>query len=229
MKAILGRLLIGIASIVATTGCDVVPSRYRARMTVEVETPQGLRTGSSVLEILAGKTMSLTPESAKAQVELHGEAVAVDLPGGETLFALLRTAINDQSLQRAITAALDPNFEGGAEGFLESVPKLGRPENVGRSAVLPASSYPVLVRFRNIADPKSVEAVDPNNLPGRSEAGVALRRITVTVTNGAVTSEIEKRLPWLPGLHGSYLDGSSIGTAHNDGMHAGYFSTELFK
>jgi hypothetical protein len=55
----------------------------------------------------------------------------------------------------------------------------------------------MLVRFRDIADPTSVEKVDPDNLAASFGEGVKLRRITVQLTDDPVTTGIEKRLGWL--------------------------------
>ena len=75
------------------SGCaELFPSKYRFRMTVEVETPEGLRRGSSVYQIWANDTTSILPDEAKRDWGSKGEAVAVDLPGGKTLFALMKTA-----------------------------------------------------------------------------------------------------------------------------------------
>jgi hypothetical protein len=175
--------------------CDIIPLKYRARVTVEVDTPQGIRSGSSVVEIRAGKTLALLPQEAKAQVELRGEAVAVELPGGETLFALLRTADDKHSLERVITSALDPSFQGGAEGFLQTVPKLGRSDMTGRSAVIPEESYPVFVRFRDSGDPKSIEPVSADAFAATIGAGFKLRGITVQITEDPVTTGITGKLP----------------------------------
>ncbi|WP_144243874.1 hypothetical protein [Sphingopyxis sp. MWB1] len=60
------------------------PIRYR--LTAEVETPAGVRTGSSVIETIWDRGLS--------GATVRGEAVAVDLPNGQTLFVLLRTADN---------------------------------------------------------------------------------------------------------------------------------------
>ena len=59
------------------------------------------------------------------------------------------------------------------------------------------TGYPKLVYFRDIADPTSVEEVDPDNLAASFGPSVRLKRITVLVTNDDVTTGIEKRLGWL--------------------------------
>ena len=83
-------LLAGAASVVLS-GCGMIfPSdRLRQKITVEVETPAGLRSGSSVVETEVRKGKSWGDASGTT-FRLKGEAVAVDLPGGRTLFALLR-------------------------------------------------------------------------------------------------------------------------------------------
>jgi len=57
--------------------------------------------------------------------------------------------------------------------------------------------YPLLVRFRDIADPASVEEIDPANLAANFGPGISLKLITITVTDDAVTSGIRNLLPWL--------------------------------
>lgn len=59
----------------------------------------------------------------------------------------------------------------------------------------------MLVTFRDIDDPASVEKVDPANLAATFGEGVSLKRITVELTDGPVTRGIEERLPWLPNVY----------------------------
>ncbi len=196
------------------------PARYRYRMTVEVDTPQGLRSGSSVREISSG-LQTVPGRGSMPMTKFKGEAVAIDLPNGRTLFALLDESIN-------MTSIFEPD-DRTAELFVANVAKLARRDQRGRTVVLPPDQYPRLVTFGDINDPISVQAVDPANLAASFGAGMRLKRFTVEITDDPVTDGVEKRLRWLPGLHGSYLDGASIGSAQNNGMHAGYFSTELFR
>jgi len=70
----------------------------------------------------------------------------------------------------------------------------------------PIESMPLLVRFRDPNDPKTVERVDPNDLAASFGAGVKLTRATVEITDDPLTTGIEKRLPWLAGEHsGSWI------------------------
>jgi hypothetical protein len=204
----LGRLL-ALGGFFAIGACGLNPSSYRARITVEVDTPQGVQAGSSIVEIQAGKTLALLPDEGKAQVELHGQAVAVDLPGGATLFALLGETKSGHDLEEALTSALVPSYRGGADDFLKAVRELSASDAVGRSAVLNPESYPMLVRFRDVAEPTSVEIVEPAQVGILASATGSIREISVEVTNLPVTRGIEKRLPWLGTSVTNYLDGSS--------------------
>ena len=104
------RMVIGLLAAGATVvlgGCGLLSSsyNYRYRITIEVETPQGLRTGSAVQETLVGKSnIDLGDLSGKRGMRTRGEAVAVDLPGGKVLFALLPDPNQTQ-------AVLDPDWK----------------------------------------------------------------------------------------------------------------------
>jgi hypothetical protein len=193
-RLFLGTAFVAAASL-AIAGCGwMFAKSYRFRLSVEVDTPQGLRTGSSVYEASTWKTDAILPDEAKRASYLHGEAVAVDLGGGQTLFALLRTgAIHGGMIGLSMTA-LDPAFNND---LVESAARIAAGKGIRTSAVVAPKDYPVLVRFGDVKNPKSVEAVDAADLAKSFGQGVKLRRITVTLTNDPVTKGIDKRLGWL--------------------------------
>jgi hypothetical protein len=174
-------------------GCgEMFPSKFRFRMTVEVETPQGLRSGSSVMEISAANATIKLPESHAVEIGFKAEAVPVDLPGG-TLFALVGMTARGDTLVGEIVTALNPDTGLGAK-FVQAVAKLGRSSSVGHAAVMASVHYPRLVRFRDIRDPKTVELVDPADLAKSFGPGVRLKRIMLTVVDEPVTTGLENRL-----------------------------------
>jgi hypothetical protein len=198
----------------ALSGCGSSDeASYRFRMTVEVATPQGLRTGSSVMEVTARRQSQFAPEARPLVSELRGEAVVVDTPSGP-IFALLKLPHNDHTYLQAVTFALAPDLrEGGWEPFLKAVKRLGGWFG-GAKADLPREDWPLMVRFRDLNDPKSVEQIDP--------AVTGVRRILVETTNHEVTSGIEQRLRWLgnypePSLNPGHgpRDYSLSATLHN--------------
>ena len=90
-------------------------------------------------------------------------------------------------------------------------------------AEIPIQLLPLLVRFRDIDNPTSVEQVDPSNLSVSFGPGVLLRRATIEITDNPVTTGIETRLKWLKGLGGRYLGNNSTSADAPLGLHAGNF------
>jgi hypothetical protein len=185
----------------------------RYRLTFEVETPEGLKTGSGVN--MAG--YSAEPAMFGAN-PFHwgvwkGEAIPVDLGNRGTFYALLIgrdeiTGAPDAGRNQAemvgrtlVPEAWTGNQSGGTVGKLYFA---------SGKADVPASLIPFLVRFRDEKDPKTVEAVDRSNLAASFGPGVALKRVWIEAVSGGVfpfnmmgitgtpvTTGIEKRLGWL--------------------------------
>ncbi|MEN7538512.1 hypothetical protein [Aurantiacibacter flavus] len=195
---------------------------YRYRLTVEVETPEGLKTGSSVIEVktsVAGRNIVPMPGAVSHRV--RGEAVMVDLGARGVLFALLRSDDNfDWASNVAYRLApkmprvrdaegrldSDSDFEAQYATMLEHREPIELPRtfpDVGHLKNQPAR--PMLVRFGDIEDPSTVEQVDPDDLAFTFGPGVRLRRITVQLTGDPVTKGIVERLPWLPDRRGSLI------------------------
>ena len=201
---------------IALGGCGLLHTKasYRFRMTVEVETPQGLKTGSGVLQMNGVVNTKLTAEERSGGAGLQGQAVIVDLPDGP-VFVLLSNVANRELFPVAVTTALAPVPDTEKDwnaGFMASVQRLAR----ARPGEFKADLHyePMMVRFRNINDPKSVELVDPN--------AISVKRIWVETTDAPLTTGIEKRLRW---LH-HYRDWLEVG---NKLLSNGDFTTEIGK
>ena len=191
-RGVLGLLAGGVAAVLS--GCGLFGGgTYRFRMSVEVETPDGLKTGSSVYEVRAEKDIKLSPDMKSAHTSIRGEAVAVDLPGAKTLFALLKTVAGSgrDGLPYMSMKVLDPAYSNNS---VESAQRIASGDGITSPAEVRAEDYPLLVTFADLADPTSVQRVDPANLAASFGQGVTLKRITVEVTNDPVTTGIEKRL-----------------------------------
>jgi hypothetical protein len=190
------RKVLGLMALLASTNtlasCGVFDSQasYRFRMTAEVLTPQGLRSASSVYEVRAEKNndpVKLAEERAGG-AGAFGEATVIDMADGP-IFVLMRVPPEAESLDRTVTQALKPGVElGGIDNFLPAVRSLGG-WFTNAKAELPRADWPLLVRFGDINDPKSVEQVNPET--------IGVKRIWVETTRDPVTTGIEKRLGWL--------------------------------
>lgn len=199
-------LSVGILAAILTS-CGRSSEELRYRLTVQVETPEGLRTGSSVIEVRGVKNPGwVNPEGRGTRSSFRGEAAAVDLPGGKTLFALL---ISEGGASNAadypylafrdrLTDSTDwvesMRRMRGWEGQVASMPATETTLGNGGETV---AALPLLVTFGDIAHSASVAKVDPAGLEATFGAGVRLKRITVTVTDDAVTTGLAKRLTWL--------------------------------
>ena len=206
------------ASALLTAGCWRPSEELRYRLTVEVETPQGLRTGSSVIEVRGVRNPDwVNPEGRGTRSSFKGEAPAVDLPGGKTLFALLKTAGGASDAADYPWLAFRDRLKDSQDwldsmrrmrGWIGEVVPMPATETVIRNKTL--SALPLLVTFGDINDPKSVEQVDPADLAKSFGRGVHLRRITVEITDGAVTMGIEKKLVWIGDYNNRMLDGQRL-------------------
>ena len=176
---------------------------YRFRMTVEVETPQGLKTGSSVIEVRLSRGMAIG-DSSGVSSSLRGEAVVVDLPDGP-LFVLLAAPDAGPPLQAMVPDALLGRRSSGPDEVMADTAKLGSTWSSEFKAELPRrrnngfkqgdNGWPLMVRFGNLDDLASVKRVSPE--------AIGIKRIVVETTKDDVTTGLGKRLEWLKTINGS--------------------------
>ena len=225
-RGVLGMLAGGAVALLS--GCNPFVSNYsyRYKITVEVVTPQGLKSAYAVHETLVSNSnIDLGELSGKRGMRTRGEAVAVDLPGGQVLFALVPRDTLVQSV-------LDPEWKND---WVASAQKISGGDTPQGPIAMNVPSYPILVRFRDINDPKTVEEVDPADLAASFGAGFKLKRITVEVTDEKMTVGIGELLGWLNQYRNRQLAGNRfpiLNKPKNDigvRLSAGSFSTELGK
>ena len=236
-----------LATIALLPGCGLASDHlpdYRYRLTVEVDTPEGLRIGSSVIEVRSTLLAKTVPDAPVLRIDVRGEAAAVDLGPRGVLVALLRSekSVNWAGGAMELVTPRPPVVPGEnrfalwhkamiANRGLHVVPRSDPQERRRAGDPLPGPNdpppdYPMLVRFGDIADPASVALVHPDDLAASFGEGVKLRRITVELTDDPVTTGIEKRLGWLGQIRGKY----KAEEFPNDiplGNFSGMFSTEF--
>ncbi|WP_432200634.1 hypothetical protein ACRAQ7_13955 [Erythrobacter sp. W53] len=228
------KIVLGLLGVLALSGCipltDPTPT-YRYRLTVEIDTPEGLKTGSSVIEVdtrVAGKRS--IPSPGRRSQKVRGEAVAIEMPDGKVLFALLRS---DDFVDWAGTVLymLGPKFRGEdavaqtVKAIVSDRREKTLPRYFPRAGRNPRmSGYPMLVTFEDLSDPTTVTRVDPDDLAATFGEGVSISRITVQVTDDPVTTGIEERLGWLPNYYDKMLDGNRIRTIEAENRFANNLS-----
>jgi hypothetical protein len=139
------------------------------------------------------------------RIEVHGEAVVVDLGSRGLLFALLTgpaeydhghpLGINPTNPQAVLRYF---NYTGRDGLTQESLDGLARRRDI---IDIPFSGLPMLARFGDIRNPGSLEQVNPDELAAKFGPGVKLVRATLAITDAPTSSGIDARLSWLKGLN----------------------------
>ncbi len=182
--------LLAIVVPLVLAGCGERLPTYRYRMTVIVDTPEGVRTGSSVIEVRTFTSPEFPgPEAGGVITRYYGEAPVVDLGGRGLLFATLQGA----DRYAADTSYGERMNTGNVDERRRKIRRLM--EMPGIENMRPRR-YPMLVHFRDIDDPNTVEHVDPENLAASFGPGYRLDGITIEMTNDRPTESIGSRFSW---------------------------------
>ena len=186
-------------------GSTTWPRTLRCRRIITVDTPEGPRSGSNVVEskihFLGGMTRAL---GYAVRGEGRGEATVVDLGPRGLLFATVASEKVLASGGVEFDAGCEAPFprgrfvQGGSADaqYVDYLDELNRQKPKGD---VPLNYLPMLVRFRDPNDPASVERIDPSDLAASFGPGVKFNRMSIEITDASVTKGIETALPWLAG------------------------------
>jgi hypothetical protein len=180
---------------------------FRYKLTAEVMTPDGLKTGSSVIEVSYSHNADWGGGES-ADLKMSGEAVYVDLGQGKNVFVTLKSQESGREL------SLDRNyapFKGALDGFALPLKAFGLQWNFGQERDLCAASrliplsdrfevlfenLPTLVTFDSLDNPNSVSVIQPNEVTLLGQ-GISLKRVTVARSEEQMLDIINGVLPWL--------------------------------
>lgn len=187
--------------------CSNRTDTLRYRLTIEIETPDGVRSGSAVQEIVNHAKIPWLPGGDSYRAEWIGEAVAIDLPGGTLFHTGSADWLLGVALQYGTTVpAIDTT---AAKVWPQSRPDLIRalrsenaevvlvPEQVSKAVDW---TWFRMIRFADIADPTTLRRIRMPSPPASFESGFRVRRIRFKVTKDPLTDTITQRLPWLNDL-----------------------------
>ncbi|MCA1497672.1 MULTISPECIES: hypothetical protein [unclassified Bradyrhizobium] len=174
---------------------------HKYRLTVEVTTPAGIKTGSAILAVVPDRNYNRS-----GRTTTRGEAVFVDLGQGKNIVVLL-------AHQQGAKLDLDDiNYValrayGAARGSRVSFKDMSR-----QTGIVPVQGelIPVLVSFGDLGDPNTARLVASDKAEAILGEGYAIRGFSAEVVpNGfwpidfggvlgePVTRGIEAKLPWL--------------------------------
>ncbi len=187
---------------------------WRYKLTVEIDTPEGVKTGSAVREVTSIKyPTELDSTSPRIETKLKGEAVVVDLGRRGSVFVLLKGGANeshDHAKYLSQKIFSNPPKKSLVEHYKENFDQLK-----GKAKAVPDKYHSLMVTFKDTTDPKSIkfarsvrrtqkstfvhpEYVTKDNFTELFGEGVVLKNIELELTNESVSWGIEDILPWLP-------------------------------
>jgi hypothetical protein len=213
------RLAAFVMMSLCLTGCGRTES-YRYKLTLAVNTPDGIKRSSSVVE---ATFWAASIPARGVMHKLRGEALYLDLGSGRRpLIALLTSKLHRKyanELRWTSDAGPDDSLLARLYGealqgdILGYVARLARMR--GTHQIAP-DDLPDLVTFVDVNDPKSVLKIDPNDLTSTLGADVSWREITLEITDEPITAGIKTKLLWLP----KYFDQNLRLDASNHGASA---------
>ena len=199
-----GLAMLGLA------GCETV-GVYRFRLTVEVDTPQGVRSGSSVMQVRYGVEPNINGGGQQADVDLDGEGVLIDLGGGRHVVALLGQALMQSgAFERRFLPAevFYPDVSGPQQ--IQALKASGG--NLQGSAGLTGDQIPSMATFQRATDPASARVVHGKALRDAGQApvtiddfaqvfgpGHGLKRVRLDMVSAdtPITRRLEATFGWL--------------------------------
>ena len=170
------------------SGCNPFPDtwRWNQKLTVEVSTPDGIRSGSAVTEVVWQERNW----TGNFPGSYHGEATVVDLGQGRYLFALISEQTRYLAL-RTFAPDLGNKATITEEGFAAMAHTRGVRD-------VPEKYYPLLVTFDDISRPETVRRVNPEEISKYFGIGVNFNHIKLEIVReNKNNGNVEIILPWL--------------------------------
>jgi|SRR4051794_36622414 hypothetical protein len=168
---------------------------YRFRITLEVETADGLKSGSSVLEVTTRQYPTwVTLGANDHQTSVRGEAVFVDLGSGRNLVALLALGPTAKDGTAKLFAPrsffkIRDDSSRDIQWTKELSTMTGRRPYAG-------DRQPTLATFADVNNPASVREVPFGN-PQSALPEVRSVRAWIDLTRDSVTESLSSKLPWI--------------------------------
>lgn len=197
----IAALAFGVAALCFSGWLYLSRPNHKYRLTVEVETPQGVRSASNVMAVYQGK---ISIAGIGGGTGLRGEAVFVDLGQGRNLIAVLAHGHHGSDIDGMNYLALDAFKAAGNDIVFHQLRQLSG------SVPVRGDLIPTLVTFADLADPRTARVVQHDNLSATFGPGYRLRGVTLGLVpvgfwpfdfggplGEPVTKGIERRLPFL--------------------------------
>lgn len=166
---------------------------HRYRLTLEVETPEGLKTASGVIETSVVKQPRILT-TRSTHTDLKGDAVFLDLGNGKNVTALLALGPSGQNVDGPVTLAVKAFDCTACQDRLVEWRNLSH-----RSGTrdLSRDLMPTLVTFSDVKDPTTAHVVAPGEFEAVFGPGYRFKRVWVEMTTDPVTTGLRAIIPWI--------------------------------
>lgn len=159
------------------------------KIIVEVETPEGLKTGSNVAQVtITPKFVHWNPSSPPVSTRVKAEAIFIDLGQGKNIVSTLKFGES---------GTLD-NIGELAQSVFKCTTSGLRLRRNGTRSELTNTNIPVLVTFLDPNNPNTLRVVKPDEFEHAFGSGYLFKAAWIEITEDAVTTNrIEQSLPWV--------------------------------
>ena len=181
---------------------------FHFKLTVEVQTPDGIKSGSVVNEsVFEFQRFGREFGPSTSQGLTRGEALFIDL--GKSKNIIVSIGLDEDRQYNS-----PPSFEMGVLALALSNPRLWDvkakdfPERLTEAEKngpfqFDVRQLPTLLTLTDPTDYKSMKKIaDPSNLTSSLGAGFEIKKATVELTHDALSEKIESELPWLTAFIG---------------------------
>ena len=165
---------------------------HKYRLTIEVETPDGLKTGPSLIEpYFVAQPMILTTNIG--HWSLRGDAPFVDLGHGKKVVALNPRGPTAGDVDTPVLLAIKAFGVRPCGDFCQ----WKKISEMSGTRDLPSALLPTLVTVSDVNDLKSVRAIRPDEFEAVFGPGYRFRCAQIELTNDPITRGIKKKIPFL--------------------------------
>lgn len=193
-------------------------STWHQKLTIEVQTPEGPKSASSVMKANLTDTDSpfTVPEARGAVLRIKGEPFFLEIYHGRYVLVLLK------NIPSAYGLLLPNEVPVVAAAELESV-------TTTLSADIPRGEYPLMITLSDISDPKTMQQVRPEDFGKIFGKGYKLKSIKLAVTREDLTTgHLKNILSWMreDGIDESRNGGNDV-LRYSNGSQRGYGTLSL--
>lgn len=168
---------------------------HRYRLTIEIDTPEGVRSGSNVIEVVRKDVRWVLIAQGRYQFHVRGEAVFVDLGAKRNVIAILahgeRAENVDQMISLPIEAYGDYKWDEAAWA--------GEKKTLGPVELKPPL-IPTLVTFDDLSNPKTAQIVYATDVRETRQSAGGSRpdgRVSVNRLDQTLGSGVQFKRAWI--------------------------------